>query len=144
MLETLTVLPGAAHAAAIENSPVLLKKPSPIRTCRCHLAPHRCGDQVQCWENGPDVCGFIKPPDSREKWQVRLHGAFSIHHNTLAFREKDQSCHHEVWMHLALANFRGDHAPQYKHDQRVHLTPYDINKERSRVHREQSNHSHNS
>ena len=24
-----------------------------------------------------DVCGFLKPPDSHEKWKVRLHGAFS-------------------------------------------------------------------
>ena len=37
---TLTVLPGAAHAATIENSSVLSKKPSLIRTYRCHLAPH--------------------------------------------------------------------------------------------------------
>ena len=39
-----------------------------------------------------DVCGFIKPPDSHEKWQVHLHGAFSIRHNTSVLREKDQSC----------------------------------------------------
>ena len=25
-----------------------------------------------------DVCGFIKPPDSQNEWQVRFHGAFSI------------------------------------------------------------------
>ena len=54
---------------------------------------------------------------------------------------------HEVWMHLALANLGGDYAPQYKHDQRLHLkerpSPYDL-KERKRAHREQSDHSHNS
>ena len=82
-----------------------------------------------------DVCGFLKPPDSHEKWKGRLHGAFSIHHSTLGLREEDQSCHHEVWMHLALTNPRGD-APLDKHDQRLHL------KERS--HGEQSDHSHTS
>ena len=39
-----------------------------------------------------DVCWFIKPLDSHEKWQVHLHGAFSIRHNTLGPHEKDQSC----------------------------------------------------
>ena len=27
-----------------------------------------------------DVCGFIKPPDSNERWRVRQHGAFLFHH----------------------------------------------------------------
>ena len=53
LLGTSTVpLGAAAHGAAVDDSPVLLKKPSPIRTYRCHLAPHRCGDQVQCSVNG--------------------------------------------------------------------------------------------
>ena len=30
-----------------------------------------------------DVCGFLKPPDSCGRWKVRLHGASSIHHDTL-------------------------------------------------------------
>ena len=39
-------------AATIEDSPVLLKKHSPILTYQCHLAPHHCEDQVQFWVNG--------------------------------------------------------------------------------------------
>ena len=35
-----------------------------------------------------------------ERWKVRR-GAFSIPHDTLGLRPKDQSCHHEVWLHLA-------------------------------------------
>ena len=135
LLVTSTVPLGAADAVTIENSPVL-KKPSPIRTCRCHLAPHR-------WVPGEwaDVRGFPKPQDFHEKWKVRFHGAFSFHHNSLGLREKDQSCHHEVWMHLALANPRGDYPPRDKHDQRLHLkersSPYELNKGRSRAHGEQ-------
>ena len=36
-------------------------------------------------------------------------------HSALGLKEKDQSCHHKVWMHLAHANPRGDRAAQYKH-----------------------------
>ena len=60
-----------------------------------------------------DVCGFL------EKWKVRLHGAFSIHHSALGLREKDQSCHNEVWMHLALTNPWQEHAPRDKRGQRL-------------------------
>ena len=85
-----------------------------------------------------DVCGFIKPPESPNEWQVRLHGAFSI--STLGLKEKDQSCHHEVWMHLSHANPRGDRAVQYKHARRLHLkertSPYDHSKQRTRAHGE--------
>ena len=35
-----------------------------------------------------DVCGFITPRDSHERWQVRMHGAFSISFNTLVLRER--------------------------------------------------------
>ena len=35
-----------------------------------------------------DVCGFIKPTESHDEWQVCLHGAFSIPYNALGLREK--------------------------------------------------------
>ena len=44
------------------------------------------------------------------EWQIRMHGAFSI-----SCEEKDQSCHHEVKMHLSRANPQGHRAAQYKH-----------------------------
>ena len=59
-----------------------------------------------------DVCGFLKPLDSFERWKVRLHGAFSIPHDTLGLRPKDQSCHHEVWLHLAFVEHHSDYAPR--------------------------------
>ena len=69
-------------------------------------------------------------------------------HSTLGLREKDQSCHHEVWIHLALTNPRRDYAPLGKQDQRLHLrersAPYQRNKGRSKTQREQSDHSHSS
>ena len=50
-----------------------------------------------------------------------MHGAFSISYSTLGLKEKDQSCHHEVWVHLSHADPRCDRAAQYKHAQRLHL-----------------------
>ena len=35
-----------------------------------------------------------------------MHGAFTIRYNTLSLKEKDQSCHHEVWMHHSHVNAR--------------------------------------
>ena len=94
-----------------------------------------------------DECGFLKTPDSHEKWKVRLHGACSIHPSTMGLREKDQSSHHEVWMHLALTDPRGDYAPRNEHDQRLHLKersdPYPTQQE-SRAHGEQGDHSRSS
>ena len=83
-----------------------------------------------------DVCGSIKPSDSCEKWKVRLHGAFTIHHETLGLRAKDQSCHHEVWLHLDVVDNQHAHASRGKHEQRVLLKerscPYPPNKEKGR------------
>ena len=53
-----------------------------------------------------DVCGFLKPSGSENDWQVRTHGAFTILYSTLGPKEKDQSCHHEVWIHLLHVNAR--------------------------------------
>ena len=46
------------------------------------------------------VC-FLKPPGSESDWQVRMHGAFTIASSTLRFEEKDQSYHHEMWVHIS-------------------------------------------
>ena len=35
-----------------------------------------------------DVCMFLKPPDSHERWKVRIHGALSIHHEALGIHPK--------------------------------------------------------
>ena len=39
-----------------------------------------------------DVCGFLNPPDSDERWKIRQHGAFSIPHEALGIRQTDQRC----------------------------------------------------
>ena len=41
-----------------------------------------------------DVCGFLKPPDSYERWRVRQHGAFPIHHEALGIRQTDRMASH--------------------------------------------------
>ena len=62
------------------------------------------------WEPGgipgewSDVCGFFKPPGSQDDWQIRNHGAFTIPYSTLRLTDKDQSCHHEVRIHLLHVN----------------------------------------
>ena len=92
-----------------------------------------------------DVCGFLKPPDSYERWKVRLHGALSILHDTLGLRPKDQSCHHEVWLHLAFVDHHGDCEPRERHEQRLFLkersAPYQPSKERCRAGEDESDRS---
>ena len=64
------------------------------------------------WEPGgvpgewSDVFGFLKPPGSENEWQVRMHGALTIPFGMLGLKETDQSCHHEVWIHLLHVNAR--------------------------------------
>ena len=53
-----------------------------------------------------DVCGFLKPPGSEDDWQIRSPVAFTIPYSTLGLKEKDQSCHHEAWIHLLHVNAR--------------------------------------
>ena len=90
-----------------------------------------------------DVCGSLKPPCSESEWQVRMRGAFIIPYGTVDRRKQDQSCHHEVWMHLSHANSR---ARRYRQAERLQLkertSPHDHSRERGKVHREQSDHSH--
>ena len=144
---TSTVPPGAAHAAVSDDSPALLKKLSLIRTFRCHPVPRRCGDQVEYRVNGPMCVGL----SSRQS--LKMSGKYGCTVRTPSpaarwvLKKRIKSCHHEVWMHLSHANPRGDRAAQYKHAQRVHLkertSPYDHSTQRSRAHREQSDHSRN-
>ena len=51
-----------------------------------------------------DVCGFIKPPGSETEWQIRMHRAFRSIARILATKPTDQSCHHDVWIHLLRVN----------------------------------------
>ena len=53
-----------------------------------------------------DVRGFIEPPNTDNEWQIRGHGAFEINRDILGIRPTDQSCRHEVWIHLSHANAR--------------------------------------
>ena len=136
---TSTALPDAANLAVILDPSALLKKDSQIRAHQCHLSPHRLwrpGGEPGEWA---DVCGFLKPPRSEPEWQVRMHGAFTIPCGTLALNEKDQSCHHKVWVHLSHVNARADErVPPYNQVQRLHLkernSPCDHSKERKRAH----------
>ena len=92
-----------------------------------------------------DVCGFFKPPDSYDRWKVREHGACSILHEALGIRIKDQSCHHEVWLHLDFVNHLGDYVPRETHEQRLLLkgrsASYQHSKERCMTDEDESDHS---
>ena len=90
-------------------------------------------------------CRVIEPPDSYERWKVHQHGAFSIPPDTLGFRPKDQSCHHEMWLQLALVNHHGDNEPREWHELRLLLkersAPYQPSKERGKAGEDESDRS---
>ena len=78
-----------------------------------------------------DVCGFLKTPDSDGQRKVRQHGAVSIPHEALGIRPTDQSCHHEVWLHLDFVEWR---SAQSHHERRIflkeHSAPYHYGKQK--------------
>ena len=78
-----------------KNPPVSSKKPLPIQTCRCHLAPQHCGAQVQCQVNRLTRADFSSHR-TLMKVESTIARCVFYHHSTLGIREKDQSCHHEV------------------------------------------------
>ena len=85
-----------------------------------------------------DVCAFLKPPCSERERQVRMHGACTILFDMLGIRHTDQSCHHEVWVHLSHVNARVvDRVSRNDRSRRLHVkernSPYDHSKERSRA-----------
>ena len=53
-----------------------------------------------------DVRGSLKPPGSERERQVRKQGVCTILFDMLGIRHTDQSCHHEVWVHLSHVNAR--------------------------------------
>ena len=56
-----------------------------------------------------------------ERWRVRQHGAFPIPHEALGIRHTDQSCHHEVWLHLDFVERRNGREHHDAHERRCHL-----------------------
>ena len=109
-LVTSTELLGANQMVTTLDPPVLSRKLLPTQIFQCHLAP-------------------LKPPDSCDKWKVRLHGAFTIPRETLGLRPKDQSGHHEVWLHLDLVGNQHAHESRGKQERSC---PYPPNKEKGR------------
>ena len=83
----------AASQAAIIDTSALSRKPSPTRAYLFHRAPHLCGDQEMCQANGLTCAVLRKPPGSENEWQLRIHGAFTISHDTLGITRRNQSCH---------------------------------------------------
>ena len=108
----------------------------PTQIFRCRWAPHRCGAPGAVPGHWTDVCGFVKPSNSYDIWKVRLHGALTFPHETLGLRPRDQSCHHEVWLHLDLVSNRYGHESRGNREQRVLLKerscPFPHNKKRGR------------
>ena len=95
--------------------------------------------------NWADFCGFLKPPESDQHWNVRLHGAFSIPRDVLGLRPTDQSCHHEAWLHLDFVRWHDVQPQREKHYQRSLLkersSPYHNDKKSERVSDIMSDHS---
>ena len=77
------------------------------------------GDVAGEW---PDVCGFIKPSNT-----VNEYGAFEINREVLGIRPTDQSCHHEVWIHLSHVDARlvDQYRSRRARKQAIHMTTCD-------------------
>ena len=92
-----------------------------------------------------DVCGFLKPPDSDGQWKVRQHGALSIPQEAPGIRPTDQSCHHEVWLHLDFVEWRSAQSHHERHDRRIllkeHSTPCHCCKQKGHISEHVSDHS---
>ena len=43
-------------------------------------------------------------------------------YEALGLRQKDQSCHHEVWLHLVFDEHHDEYEPRERHEQRVVVT----------------------
>ena len=131
---------GAAHAAAIDELTSIveesLRRYEPTDASCSHTF-------VECRVNGlmSVVLSSHRTPKMSGKYAYTVP---SPSPSARWVKEKDQSCHHEVWMHLAHANPRGDRAAQYKHARQVHLkeraSPFDHSTQRRRARRDQSDH----
>ena len=67
---------------------------------------------------------------------------FSILHEALGIRSKDQSCHHEVWLHLDFVDHHSSNEPRERHEQRLLLkersAPYQHSNERCKTDEDES------
>ena len=86
---------------------------------RSHLFVNCCIRRYSLYK--ADVCGFLKPPVSHRFWKVHEHGAFSIPRKTLGLRPNDQSCHHEIWLHLDFVDWSNTWSKQGVYEQRISL-----------------------
>ena len=88
LLLTSTVPHGAAHAATIRKPTSIIEEAFADADLPMSPGPTPLWDPGAVPGEWTDVCGFLKPPDSHERWTVRMHGAFSMHHSTFDLREK--------------------------------------------------------
>ena len=104
LLVTSTVLRGERKAVMTNSATARSRKRWPTRTYQSHTALCRCGIQETFQENGPTYVDSSSRRIQTIEWQICGHGAFEINHDVLGIRPTDQSCHHEVWIHLSRAN----------------------------------------
>ena len=91
---TSTVRRGVERTMKVNGVTARLKRRSQTQTHRLRTALHPCGDPVASQTNGQTCAG------SETEWQIRMHGAHEINREVLGIKPTDQSCHHEVWIHL--------------------------------------------
>ena len=82
----------------------MLKKRSSILTCHCHLAPHHCGSQEVYQVNGLMYVDSL----NRQFPKPTVKSAIMEPSRSPVARwvSKDQSFHHQVWIHLLHVNAR--------------------------------------
>ena len=143
LLEISTGLLGDAPPAPILS--VSSKRPSPTVTCRCLLAPHRCGVQERCWVRGRTCADFSSP---------RIPMSFGEHDNTVHFPftmtlwASDRLIRAAIMrlcLHMDFLERRNGQAHHETHERRLHMkersAPYHCSTRRYQTGEAASDHS---
>ena len=102
MFACLTRAHGDVDQVMTSGATALMRRRLPTGTCQFRRALQHCGDQVESQENGRCVC--VGSPSHPVPRPSGILACTEIPHKTLGIKVTDQSCHHEVWIHLVHVN----------------------------------------
>ena len=100
------VPPGDADQVTNSGATALLRGRLPTRSCQFHVALQHCGGPGGVPGEWPMCVGSSSHLVSKLSGIFGMHGAFEINDEILGIKPTDQSCHHEVWIHLLHVNAR--------------------------------------
>ena len=111
---------GAAWRRDNSNSISIIEEA--FADCRCLPAPHHCGDQGRFRVRGLTCVDSSNPRIQMENGKFLSTAHSHSPHEALGIRQTDQSCHHEVWLHLDFVERGSVQSHQEKHDRRRTIT----------------------